>query len=109
MADNQMSRNGELKRSVKRCETRLKILDTLSCRACLVEGLDLGLEARDLLAEGLAAGGHLLDARLAHRDGVLRGLLLLLALREVLVAEVLLGVVVGLLVAEDLAPQPRMH
>merc|ERR1719324_60334 len=67
----------------------------------LVEGLDLGRERLDLARKRGHRGGHLLDRRLEARELVLRLLLLRRALGELLVAEGLLRVVIGLLLAED--------
>merc|ERR1719355_248479 len=66
----------------------------------LVKRLHIRLQGGNLLRESRARRRHILDRRLARRDGRLRGSLLLLALRQVLVAEGLLLVIVRLLLAQ---------
>merc|ERR1719460_650838 len=66
----------------------------------LVQRLDVGLQGRNLLREILARRRHLLDGSLARRDRLLSAGLLRLALREVIVAELLLGIIIRLLLAQ---------
>merc|ERR1719160_2213636 len=66
----------------------------------LVEGLDLGRERLDLALQRRHRGRHLLDGRREGRELVLRLLLRRRALRELLVAELLLRVVIDLLLSE---------
>merc|ERR1719460_1805784 len=68
----------------------------------LVQRLDVGLQGRNLLREILARRRHLLDGSLARRDRLLSAGLLRLALREVIVAELLLGIIIRLLLAQHL-------
>merc|ERR1719453_2832059 len=66
----------------------------------LVEGLDLGRERLDLARQRRHSRRHLLDRRREARELVLSVLLLSRTLRELLVAERLLRVIVGLLLPE---------
>ena len=65
-----------------------------------VQSLDLLLQLRDLLRRRGALRRGLLDERLARGDSLLGVLLLKLALRNVLVTEGLLGVIILLLLLE---------
>merc|ERR1719243_93987 len=77
----------------------------------LVEGLDLGLKSLDLARKRRHRRRHLLNGRRKARNRLLRVLLLRRRLLELSVAEVLLRVIIGLLLAKhvDHAVNLRRH